>query len=524
MKDQLKVLREGRATSAAFILFALLGQALALGLAAISTRDAFMALRGDGGDVLSPVSLLGLAGLGVAALQYLARVEAERLGYDFAQALRSALYLQYARMPSSEIARRRLGALSLRFVGDLTAARGWAGTGMTRAAAAVVILPAAAACLWHLNPQLALMAAPPILLSLSLAVAIGWRQEQRHRGLRKQRARIASSMMERVAMAPQLDLLGRTRKEVATLEGKNAELAMLALRRIRPSTLMRVLPDIGVAFAGALMFVAAARSGVDAADVAGALAALAILARPLRDLGGAWDKYCAWRVAREKCETILTAPIMDRPRSSRAKPTSLHVENLKINGHPALSFDTGETGVHHLKRHVAPGVVEALAKLDEPEKGRVIYLNPNGGIRRPRLSLITSNAPVLSGSLRRSLTLGASARASDERINRVARAYGLGPALDRLGGVEGRIGEKGAGLTTEEALRLLIARAALTSPNFVLVEAKMLAGDPRAPDLITRLSEDANVAVLVIGDEASHPAWRAAQTPFGADELAMRRA
>ena len=524
MKDQLKVLREGRATSAAFIFAALIGQALALGLAAIATRDAFVALRGEGDEILAPVILLGVAGLGVAALQYLARVEAERLGYSFAQTLRSALYLQYARMPASEIARRRLGALSLRFVGDLTAARGWAGTGMTRAAAAVVILPAAAICLWHLNPPLALIAAPPVLLSLCLAVAIGWRQEQRHRGLRKQRARIASSMMERVAMAPQLDLLGRTRKEVATLEGRNAELAMLALCRIRPSTLMRALPDIGVAFAGALMFLAAARSGVDAADVAGALAALAILARPLRDLGGAWDKYCAWRVAREKCEAILNAPVMERPRGSRAKPTSLYVENLVVNGQPALSFETGEAGVHHLARPVEPGVIEALAILDEPEKGRVMYLNPNGGVRRPRLSLITATAPILSGSLRRSLTLGASTRPSDRQINRVARAYGFDVALRRMGGVEGRIGENGEGLRPNEVLRLLITRAAITAPNFVLVEAKMLAGDAEASDLITRLSDDANVPILVIGDEASHPAWRRVRPPFDGDELAIRRA
>ena len=70
----------------------------------------------------------------------------------------------------------------------------------------------------------------------------------------------------------------------------------------------------------------------------------------------------------------------------------------------------------------------------------------------------------------------------------------------------------------------LIARAAITAPNFVLVEAKMLAGDAEASDLITRLSDDANVPILVIGDEASHPAWRRVLTPYDGDELAIRRA
>lgn len=507
MKDRLNVLDEGRKMRAAFILFALLGQALALGLAAIATRDAFVALRDEGADLVSPVALLILAGVGVAALQFLARVEAERLGYDFARSLRTALYQQYARMPMSEILRRKLGSLSLRFVGDLTAARGWAGTGLTRSAAAVIILPAAAACLWYLNPMLAKTAALPVMLSLLLTIIIGWKQEQRHRSLRRQRASIASSMMERVVMAPHLDLMGRTEKEVQRLEAGNAQLEALAVRRIRPSTLMRLLPDIGVATAGALMFFAAARSGVDAADVAGALAALAILARPLRDLGGAWDKFCAWSVAREKCAAILSAPTMDRQRSRRAKAAALNVESLVINRGARLSFETGYQGVHHLNCAVDEGVIDLLAGLDRPDQGQVLYLNQNGGARRPRLSLITRTAPILSGSFRRAVTLGAHRRPADAEIAGVAQAFGLGAALDRLGGLDGRLGENADGLSLDEVFRLLVVRAALTEPNFVLVDAKLLVHEAGRIDLINQLGAIVRATVLIVGEDVSSPDW-----------------
>ncbi len=519
MKDRLNVLNEGRKTRAAFILFALLGQALALGLAAIATRDAFVALRDEGADLVSPVALLIVAGVGVAALQFLARVEAERLGYDFARSLRTALYQQYARMPMSEISRRKLGSLSLRFVGDLTAARGWAGTGLTRSAAAVIVLPAAAVCLWYLNPLLAKMAALPVMLSLVLTVVIGWKQEQRHRSLRRQRASIASSMMERVVMAPHLDLMGRTEKEVQNLEVSNTRLEALAVRRIRPSTLMRLLPDIGVATAGALMFFAAARSGVDAADVAGALAALAILARPLRDLGGAWDKFCAWSVAREKCAAILFAPTMDRRRSRAPKATALRVEDLVSKQGSSLSFETGYLGVHQLSRAVDETTIDVLAGLDRPDVGQVLYLNQNGGARKPRLSLITRTAPILSGSFRRAVTLGAYKRPGDETIYNMAHAFGLGPALDRLGGLDGRLGENGEGLSHDEAFRLLVARAALTTPNFVLVDAKLLANDVGRVELIDQLSATICVTVLVVGDDVTNPDWADAHVSSQDHEL-----
>lgn len=524
MKTQLNILNEGRTTRAAFIFCALLGQALALGLAAIATRDAFVALRDGGGGLSTPIMLLILAGVGGAALQFLARVEAERLGYDFARSLRSSLYQQYARMPMSEISRRKLGSLSLRFVGDLTAARGWAGTGMTRSAAALITLPVATVCLWYLNPLLAMVAAPPVLVALALAVVIGWKQEQRHRGLRKQRARIASSMMERVAMAPHLDLMGRTPKEVLSLEASNAKLETLAVRRIRPSTLMRLFPDIGVAIAGALMFLAAARSDVDAADVAGALAALAILARPLRDLGGAWDKFCAWSVAREKCEVILSAPIMERRRNTQSKVAALMIEDLVVRNAPAISFETGYQGVHHLNLPVDAALIDVIAGLDDPDKGRVRYLNRNGGARRPRVSLVTSSSPILSGSLRRALTLGAIKRPTDEWIETMAQTYGFGPALDRLGGLDGRLGENGEGLTLDEAFRLLIVRAALTSPNVVLVDAKLLVGEADRRDLITQFSDNTSATVLVLGGCDTNPHWTDVIVRSDDHELEIRRA
>ena len=104
-----------------------IGQAVALAIAAFATRDAFAALHAAAS--LEPGTVIALATAGVMAALFLfvARRQGEALGQSYAMSLRAVLYEAIAHLPKSRHAERRLGALSLRFVGDLSAARLWFG-------------------------------------------------------------------------------------------------------------------------------------------------------------------------------------------------------------------------------------------------------------------------------------------------------------------------------------------------------------------------------------------------------------
>lgn len=230
-----------------------MAQALALGVGAFATRDAFTALHGGGSP--DPGVLAGLVGAGLAAagIEVLSRQRSEALGQSYALSLRHTLYDHLAGMNRREVAARRVGALSLRFVGDLSAARGWFGRGMSRLMSAVVVLPGAAVVLYLLNPLLAAVATVPILVSLAIMLALAIGLQARHRSLRGQRANISIAMMERIAIAPDLDLLDRTDRELAALTDDGAALRRYAVARITRVGLLRMLPQAGAAVAGAAM-------------------------------------------------------------------------------------------------------------------------------------------------------------------------------------------------------------------------------------------------------------------------------
>ena len=526
------ILEEGRALDAVLVGAAGIGISAGAGLAAFATRDVFSQLHEDVPVSSSALCMLAAGGIIVAIMRIVSRTWAERLGQSFAIALRHVLYRHLAGMSCSDVAGRRAGALGLRFVGDLSAARGWVSLGLTRILSAAFVLPGAALALYLLNPALAAATALPIagtvLAMLGLAVLL----QPLHRRLRANRASIAISMMERVAVAPELDLMGRTRKELKSLDRDGALLRRRAVRRMGIASCLRAVPEIGLAIAGAALLWTTSHLGVPAADAAGALAILGILALPLRELAGVWDRRCAWVIAREKCEAVLSKP-STRRRPRRAWPPAIAFDGVAFRG---LRIDevieAGETVlVGGPSGSGKSSFLKLAAGLESPEHGSVTY---GDGSRIPKTVYIGPDSPILQGSLRRALTLGVSPRPDDATIAEAAGAFGLAPLMARLHGLDGRVGEAGRTLASGERLCVHLARAMLAEPDLLIIDAPLAGTDP---DLIARLrlliSEvDATVIMtapegLLDGLADRHlrtDAWRSAGRDLERDPVSAVRA
>jgi ABC-type transport system involved in cytochrome bd biosynthesis fused ATPase/permease subunit len=483
-----------------------LGEAAAMALAAFATRALFARWH-EGLAPHGALAALTAAAFLLAACRWGGRVAAEALGQDHAASVRRAVFAQLGRMPARAAAARRGGALALRFTGDLAALSGWASRGAARLVSAGVALPPTAAALVWLSPAAALGAAGPLLAGI-VAMALAGRPLGRlHRRLRRARARLAADMAERLPLAPALRRMGRGAAERRKLDARTARLARAAAARRRASAALRALPGLagGVAAAGAAL--ACWRAGAPAAELAGALAALALMVAPLRDLAGVWDCRRAERAARARLAALLAAPRLKRAGAAPPLPGRAALRFDDLTAGPLRGFSGrlrgGETAL--LAGPNGSGkslLLEIAAGLAAPEAGaaRVFGLAPAAA--REAAFHQSARPVILAGSLRRALALGVSPRPGDAALEAVSRRFGLGPALERLGGLNGRVAEGGRNLSDGEAARIGLVRLALSPDRLALLDEPDAALDAEGRALLaTLLAERPGPALCALRHE-----------------------
>ncbi|KIC47185.1 hypothetical protein RA28_05745 [Ruegeria sp. ANG-S4] len=473
-------------------------QAIALAFAAFATREAFGAIHAGHALAIKTVMQLAISGVVGAACLFLSRYRAEALGQSYAISLRRVLYQQIAQLPKSRHEKRRVGALSLRFVGDLSAARIWFGRGLPSVYSAAVVIPGAAFILYSLDPALAVSGVVALGLSLLLAAALARHLEHRHQRLRQRRANIAISIIERIPIAPELDLMGRTDRELQKLDTQGVSLRNDALARRGNVAGLQVILQLGVAFAGLLMLWRAGETGIAPATVAACLAVMALIALPLQQLASAWDYYCAWQVAREKAQRLLSEPTVKRRIAKQTNIMGIDVTG-ELDGTP-VRFVARPNSVSELRGPNASRLARCVAGYDTHEGIAVRYDDQQV---TPKLAFIGDTHIGLQGSLRRSATLMCRKRPSDRRIAKVLRHLGLSDLLRAPEGLDQRVAENGHGLATDQTLRLDLARAVLGNAEVVVIASiRWIACQHQVAELLATFRKLSSATIILADDSA----------------------
>ncbi len=487
-----KIATRQRGALIAILIVIALSQASAAALAAFATRWLFIAMDED--TALPVLALGALAGsaLFIAMVRVLFRRLGERLGQDYACDVRLALFDHASRMAPADLAARRVGYLTLRFVGDLTALKDWPARGLPMLVEGAVMAPAMVAILFVLDPTFGLIGL--VLASLSLAaLLVGASGLMRaHRGVRARRALLAADMAERLPIAPELAAFGRRGLELRLIRRRAAQLQQASKARVTRGEAMRALPDALSGLAAAALIWWGASTGLPTGSIAAGLAVLALTARPLRDLMGVTDRAGAFRAAHAKLVSALARPLGKTAATDGISGTvklpsgALRVElrDVDTGGGTVVSLSLAPGGTAELPAGTnADGLFRAISGLGQAIAGEIrlndtpVQMLTPGSLRRS-VFRIDTHPIVLKGSMRRALTLGLSDRPNDEAILALLRDAGLQALLDRAGGLHNRLTEGARTLPPEARVEICVLRAALGRPGLLLVaEPRFLCAD-----------------------------------------------
>ncbi|GAB4223603.1 MAG: ABC transporter ATP-binding protein [Kiloniellaceae bacterium] len=469
-------------------------QAAAAVATALLVRSGFDALitTGAGGEGLQGMLVVGgLIGIAAAsaALRFREHLDAERVGQSYVHALRVRLYRHLLRIGPGSADKISRGAVTLRFVGDLTALRRWVSLGLARLLVGGVVIFLALAALAVIEPVIALSVGTGVAVAALLGLGLGNRLQASTREVRRRRGHLAALLTDRLAHLHLVQAFGQERREAERFKNLSRRLKGAFVTRARAIGLLRALAEAGAAAAGlAALLVGAQLVALGAASPGAVVAAMLVaglLAPRLQELGRIYEYWTAAVIAREKQERLL------RLRPPRA--------GARLSGGRDLAEGRGDLVLRGvaldgllppLDLAVAPG--ERLCILGVNGAGKSTLLQVMAGLRRPdagsvelngqdlavtdarqlrrAVSLVSCDLPLLRGSLRFNLRYGLPG-ASDEDLAEVIRRCGLDGLVARLpAGLDTRLKEQQTRFSAGERMRIALARGLLARPQVLLLD------------------------------------------------------
>lgn len=459
------------------------------------------------------MALLGAALVLALVLRVVERVHAARLGEAYVTRIRLRLFAALAADPTAATQRRGLGPTMLRFVTDLTAVRRWISEGLARGIVGSLATVGGIAALCLISPAMGSAAGAAALAALIAGVGLKAPLARRVSTARRQRARLAAHIGDRLLALDVVKASGRERRERRRLGRNSARLAETAVARARVAAVVQILPDVALGAATLAILVIGAlkvpSGDITHGTVVAALSLIGAIAPQARALGRAFEHWTNYRVATVKLKQILrTAPAARGPRRRMAPPKGhLVLENVTV----ASRLDAVDATVSAGARIALIGpsgsgkaaLLSAAAGRLRPDEGRILLdgsdlaeIDARSFARHVGIAL--PDLPLVKGSLRKNLCYR-HRRATEAEVAAACRLCGLEDAIAALpSGLDHRVTDQAANLPRDMRQRLVLARAVIGEPALLLLDERELAGTPDGCATIERVLAARRGTTLIV--------------------------
>ena len=486
--------------------------------------------EGQSSGLIINAAIIVAATCALALLRMFERVDAERMGQSYVHQLRMHLFDHMGRLSPRVLQRRSRGGIFLRFVGDLTALRQWIGLGVARLSVAAITTLGAVAALAFVNRWLALAVGLSLALGILTIIGLGPWLQGRVRQARRQRARLAANVSEKIGHLGVVQVHGQIKREQRRVQKQSSHLKQAMIKRAVAIGSMRGLLEFisGLASVAALtMGAILVMSGqISLGTVVAAMSIVGLLTPALKDLGRVQEYRQGAIVSSEKIQNFMATQALD-PNGRRQANTDtnpnlpelcagqgdLVFENVSVTG--ALKGFSATANAGQMIALVGPNgagkstILSLAARLLDPEQGRVlldesditkVQLNS----LRANVGMVTPDLPLLRGSLERNLKYR-KPRASAQELAQVSQLCGLEALLEALPlGEKTRIIEDGANLSLGQRQRLMMARALLGNPRLLLLDEADANLDASAGAALRRIIQHYEGTILMV---SHRPDW-----------------
>ncbi len=443
--------------------------------------------------VLVTVSIIYGASVMVTAVSAGVRIAyTGRLGERLMYELRVRVFSHLQRQSLDFFTEEKAGVLMSRMTSDIEALTTLFQEGIVNVAVQALTLVVITAVLFAYNPVLAaitLVAVLPATLALTL-----WFRGKSDIGYNRVRDRIAdvlADLQESLAGIRVITAHNRRRHNVIRHDNIVGDHREANLFTGRATSLYAPASEAIGVFGQALLLAIGGSMVLDGSLRLGELAAfvlyLSAFFAPIQTLVQLYATYQQGQAAIGKLRTLLaTVPSVVEKPDAVALP-ELHGDIVLEN--VTFGYDPDSPVLHEVDLHVRPGEVLAvvgptgggkstiarlIARFHDPQFGRVLIdghdlRDATLDSLRHQLGVVPQEPFLFHGTIRDNLSFGAP-DASDETLLDAVAAVGLSDVVERLGGLDGLVHERGVSLSAGERQLLALARAFLARPRVLLLD------------------------------------------------------